>query len=101
MKTIHGWFVVAVSGLLLLTSGCGVQRVVWSPDGTRAAVMGEQGLYFSDAEGKLSGLLVSNVEMAEWFPDSHKLALVRGDKTQSWADLQTHLLAEDRDRVIQ
>jgi hypothetical protein len=78
-----------------------VQRVVWSPDGTRAAVLGEQGLYFSDAEGKVSGLLVSNVAMAEWFPDSHKLALVRSDKTQSWADLQTHLRAEDRDPIIQ
>ncbi len=101
MKTIHGWLVVSAAGLLLLASGCGVQRVVWSPDGTRAAVMGEQGLCFSDPEGKVSGVLVSNVAMAEWFPDSHKLALVRATKTQSWADFQTHLRPEDRDSVVQ
>jgi hypothetical protein len=101
MKTTHGWLVLALAGLLLLTSGCGARRVVWSPDGTRAAVLGEQGLYFSDPDGKLSGVLVSNVAMAEWFSDSHRLALVRGAKAQSWADLQAHLRPEDRDQIVQ
>jgi len=39
--------------LLLLLAGCLEKRVVWSPDGSRAAVITEDGLYISDAEGKL------------------------------------------------
>ena len=91
----------AVAGLLLLTAGCGVQRIVWSPDGERAAVLGEQGLCFSDPDGKLSGVLVSNVAMAAWFPDSRKLALIRSTDARSWADLQSHLRPGDRDQFVQ
>jgi hypothetical protein len=101
MKSIHHWLVITMAGLLLLTSGCGVRRIVWSPDGKRAVVLGEDGLYFSDADGKLSGVLVSNVAMAEWFSDSQRLALVRGAKAPSWTELQARLRAEDRDQIVQ
>jgi hypothetical protein len=101
MKTIQTWFMAAAAVLLILTSGCSPQRVVWSPDGTRAAVLDDKGLYLCDANGKLSGLLVSNEAIAEWFPDSQKLALLLGSKYHSWADLQKNLRADERDQVVE
>jgi len=101
MKTIHSWSIAAAAVLLMLTSGCSPQRVVWSPDGTRAAVLDDKGLYLCDTNGKLSGLLVSNAAIAEWFPDSQKLALVLGSKYHSWADLQKNLRADERDQIVE
>lgn len=101
MKTFSPRAIMALAALLLVTSGCGVRRIAWSPDGQRAAVLGESGLYFSDPTGKLSGVQVSNVGMAEWFADSQRLALIRAANAQSWPELQARLRAEERDQIMQ
>jgi dipeptidyl aminopeptidase/acylaminoacyl peptidase len=102
MKTIlKAGLLLTLASLLLLTSGCGVRRIAWSPDGKRAAVLGQDGLYFCDADGKLSGVQVSNVAMTEWFADSQRLAIIRAANASSWPEIEAHLRAEERVQIVQ
>jgi len=77
-------------GLALLTltfillSGCLQKRIVWSPDGRHAAVIGEDGLYLADAAGHLTPLLVPGVHAAAWLDDSTRLVLARTRKLDDW-----------------
>lgn len=86
-------------GLLLAACGCVQERVVWSPDGQRAAVLADKGLYLSDPEGKLSGMLLENVVAAEWFPDSERLVAGRAIQARHWRDLRGRLSREQRARI--
>jgi hypothetical protein len=56
--------------VIVLFGGCVAQRIVWSPDGTRAAVLGDDGLHLCDVSGKLSPVLVADVKSVAWMPDS-------------------------------
>lgn len=71
--------------VFLLASGCLEKRLVWAPDGSRAAVIGSDGLYLCDAEGNLSGLLASDIKLAAWMPDSHRLIVTRERETGDWS----------------
>ena len=100
MNKLYPWlFALAASGLLIFTSGCGGQRLVWSPDGRRGAVLGDKGLYLCDGEGNTSSLLVSNVVMVGWFPDSGRLAVICDSKFDSWPELEKHLDETNRART--
>ena len=78
-----GWTVAT----LLLVSGCRVEeRMVWAPDGSRAAVRVPEGLCLMDASGKLSAPLASNVMAAAWLPDGQGLVLVRSLSMTTWAE---------------
>ncbi len=85
--------------LLVLAVGCVTKRIVWSPDGKLAAVIGEKGLYLCDSEGKLSELLGPGIMLAEWFPDSRRLAVVRGFACKSWSEVQPVLDQATRGRI--
>jgi hypothetical protein len=87
MKSIKllnvGWALAA----LLLAGGCRVEeRMVWAPDGTRAAVRLPEGLCLMDADGKLASPLSTNVTAVAWLPDSRGLVLVRSLAVSTWAD---------------
>ena len=75
------------------------KRVVWSPDGQRAAVIGGDGLYLCDENGALSSRLVDKVTLAEWLPDSQHLAIVRRERAKTWAEVVPLLSAERRARI--
>ena len=85
----------------LLLVACIPERVVWSPDGNRAAVLGNGGLYLCDGDGNLSDLLAENVYIAAWFADSTRLALVRRDETDSWEQLEALLPEPWRQELIE
>jgi hypothetical protein len=92
MKTI-------IRGILLLlvvmVFGCDPdQVVVWSPDGSKAAVIGADGLHICDPAGKLTGLLVKDVRKVAWFGDSHRLAAAREVKITSWKEATKYLEPE-------
>ena len=70
---------------LLLLSGCLEKHFVWSPDGTRAAVIAKDGLHLCDPEGKLSPLLLPDVYLAAWLGDSQRLVVARERKVGAWA----------------
>ena len=63
MKRILGMILL---GALMVVGGVFPERVVWSPDGSRAAVLGEDGLHVCDADGNLGPLLTPKVIAAQW-----------------------------------
>src|SRR6185295_10991260 len=72
----------------LLLTGCIPERVVWSPDGTRAAVIGDDGLHISDVDGKLSPLLVPSVKRVSWFPDSKHVVAIYSVELKNWQEME-------------
>ncbi|PTY03760.1 hypothetical protein DB347_21245 [Opitutaceae bacterium EW11] len=86
--------VCAIVGSLLFAAGCLEKRVVWSPDGARAAVVGGDGLYLCDANGHLSALQVPGVRAAAWAGDSQHLVLAKRRETSRWQELAGALGAD-------
>src|SRR6476660_7618714 len=81
--------------LVMLMLGCDPdQVVVWSPDGSKAAVIGTDGLHICDPAGKLTPLLVKDVRKVAWFGDSHRLAAAREVKITSWKEATKYLEPE-------
>ena len=70
--------------LVLLLAGCLEKHVVWSPDGSRAAVIARDGLYLCDTDGKLTPLLLPGVYQAAWLGDSRRLVVARKRKADTW-----------------
>ncbi|HKQ49331.1 MAG TPA: hypothetical protein VJZ71_14770 [Phycisphaerae bacterium] len=65
------------------------KRIVWSPDGRRAAVATPQGLYFIDADGKvLPPKLPNTPARCDWFPDGKQLAVVHTQKAKGWNEIK-------------
>jgi len=72
---------------LLLAGGCRVEeRMVWSPDGSRAAVLLPQGLCLMDPNGTLSSPVANNVTAAAWLPNGQGLVLRREISVTNWTD---------------
>lgn len=84
---------------LLLLAGCLEKTLVWSPDGSRAAVIGQEGLYLCDAGGQLSSLLGPDVYRAAWLGDSQQLVVAREVKTGTWGDI-ARALGPDAARAV-
>ena len=85
-----------VLGVLLLAGGCRVEeRMVWSPDGARAAVRLPDGLCLMDASGVLSPPVASNVLAVAWLPDSQGLVLLRQIPMTNWPDAARLLPPEE------
>jgi hypothetical protein len=94
---------LAVAVLLLASlAGClPEEKVVWSPDGQRAAVIAPDGLYLCDGDGRLSPRVAGNVTAAAWLPDSKRLLVVRDTKepAKTWKDAAT-LVDEDLAKAV-
>ena len=101
MKSIGSWSVLAVAALCLLMTGCVSRRIAWSPDGAHAAIFAGDGLHLCGPDGALSETILPGNGLAEWFSDSHRLAVVSEVGKQSWKDLQKVLSPEERERVMQ
>ncbi len=83
----------AIPMLLVLTAsvsmaGLPTKRVVWSPDGRMAAVLGGDGLRLCDDNGKLSKVVAINVDAADWMPDSSHLIVAHTIKVKTWKELE-------------
>lgn len=74
----------AAIALAALLAGCFEKRILWSPDGTRAAVLTNAGLRFTDANGRLTPVLVSGISAAAWI-DPQRLVLARRREVGEWA----------------
>src|SRR3954464_5483301 len=78
--------------LVVVVVGCDPEQlVVWSPDGSKAAVIGADGLHIADPAGKLTPLLVKDVRRVAWFADSHRVAAVREIKIASWKEATKYI----------
>jgi hypothetical protein len=100
-RSIGSWPVVAATALCLLMTGCIARRIAWSPDGAHAAVFAGDGLHICGPDGALSEMILPGKGLAEWFSDSHRLAVVSEAGKQPWKDLQKVLSPEECQRVAQ
>ena len=81
----------ALAAVALLLAGCWRDRLVWSPDGTRAAIITDEGLHLCAADGKLTPLLAPGVYRAAWLADSQRLVLARSRRLPDYAALAAAL----------
>jgi len=70
-----------------LPAGCLHEKLVWSPDGNRAAVITTEGLHICTAEGTLSRLLLPRVYRAAWLADSQRLVIAQTRPVHGFQDL--------------
>lgn len=83
------------------------ERAEWSPDGSRAALLAEQRLHFTDLQGGLSEALPDRddgpgrfvVDAFDWLPDSSGLVVHRIRIASKWEDLAPLLPSADKFRV--
>ena len=100
MKSIGSWPLVATLSIFLLTPGCVSRRIAWSPDGAHAAIFAGDGLHLCGPDGALSEIILPGDGLAEWFPDSRRLAVVSEIGKLSWKDVDKVISAEERERVM-
>lgn len=91
------WLPVAL--MLTLLGGCLEKHLVWSPDGKRAAVIAKDGLHLCDPEGKMSPLLLPDVDQVAWFSDSQRLAVSRVRNVGDWASV-ARVLGNERAAAV-
>jgi hypothetical protein len=72
---------------LLLLAGCFEQGLTWSPDGKRAAVISNAGLFLCGADGTLSPPLMPDVLRVAWLSDSQQLVLAKKIEVNTWAPI--------------
>ncbi len=89
----------ALLACLLLLAGCLHERLFWSPDGSRAAVITADGLYLADAAGQLSSLLVPKAYCVAWLGDSQRLVVARSREIKDFGALTT-ALGPERTRAL-
>lgn len=85
-------------GLALLL-GCVEKRIVWSPDGRTAVLLGTDGLRLFDANGDLSEKIAPEGAKVAWFPDSKRLLVVQKTPLRGWREIAEHLTPERREAV--
>ncbi len=65
------------------------KRIVWSPDGERAAVATPNGLFLIGPDGRvLKPRLADSPTRCAWFPDGKRLAVVSAAKARNWTDAE-------------
>lgn len=89
-------------GLLAITTltGCLPQEcIVWAPDGHAALLIGDKGVFLTDAQGNVSPL-ASDIATANWMHDSKRLVVARKTILTAWKDVAALLPASRQQEII-
>jgi hypothetical protein len=78
---------LGAAAALALAVGCVPERVVWSPDGSRALVLGDDGVHFCDMNGKLSAPLTPSASAAAWTPDGKHMVAAIEITLKTWDEV--------------
>ncbi len=97
----RGSLIVSTIAATLLISGCILEkRIVWSPDGQRAAVATPNGLFFINAEGKvLEPRLSDTPTICAWFGDGRRLAVAHTAPAKNWEDVADMFSPAQHDKI--
>lgn len=89
-------FIIALT--IPLLAGCvAEQRLTWSPDGKKMALVGADGVRISTDGGMhLGDPVEEDAQLVAWFPDSKRVAVVSKTDCESWSDLEKSV---DKDEV--
>lgn len=99
MKNRIGSLFIVLS--IPLLAGClPEERIVWSPDGRRAAVASTKGLYLIDPDGRVLDSFESpRPTRCGWFPDGHRIAVVHYAEARNWSDVADTLTEDQQKRA--
>ncbi|MCX7887022.1 MAG: LpqB family beta-propeller domain-containing protein [Verrucomicrobiae bacterium] len=87
---------VFVALVVVACFGCRVEeRMVWSPDGSRAAVVLPHGLCLMDAAGKVVGPISTDVVGVSWLANGRGLVVAKTVAVTRWAELGKFLPVEE------
>lgn len=80
---------IGIVTLSAIFAGCiPEKRIVWSPDGRRAAVTSAAGLFIIDDQGKvLKPRLTGTAARCDWFADGRQLAVIHTKMAERWEDM--------------
>jgi len=90
---------ILVAVTFLLTACEEPDRVVWSPDGNRVAVLTDSGLRLGDANGSLSTETPIKLKIFRWLPDSKHAVGVMEREDATWAELKQFLSEQQQIKV--
>lgn len=76
------------------------ERLVWSPDGTTAAMVAGDGLRLCDADGRLSAVQLKDVEHVRWAGKGERLLVVQRQPLATWEAVLPYLTPAARQRVM-
>ncbi len=91
--------IIAVAALAALAGCIPEKRIVWSPDGTRAAVIATDGLHFAAPDGTLGKPLLAGARRVAWFADSKRIFCIHTTKATGWKDLEKVLTPAEREAI--
>lgn len=83
----------------ILLSACEDKRVVWSPDTTKAAVLGTDGLRITDPSGILTKPILSDSTRFVWWPDSKQCVILRATAAKDWTEVEPMLTKEEAEQI--
>lgn len=90
---------IGAAALLALIGCLPEKRIVWSPDGSRAAVIAADGLRFCTPEGALSAPVLKDVKRVSWCPDGRSLLAVHTRKVTSWSAAESLFSPAQREQI--
>ncbi len=76
------------------------RRIVWSPDGSRAAIIASDGLRLCTPGGALTDPLPIAAQRVAWMPDSRRVVCVHTTKAREWKEIEPLHSPEQRQRII-
>jgi hypothetical protein len=92
---------VCAAAALAVTGCLPEKRIVWSPDGSRAAVATPNGLFFVDRTGVVQKpRLKGSATLCHWMPDGRRLAVVHVSQEVSWEALAGILPQVEREGIM-
>jgi len=94
-------FLISACCALLATGCLPEKRIVWSPDGSRAAVISDDGLRIATPDGRLSDPIIPDARRAAWFADGRRMLVIVSNKRAQWAEVEAALPAADRARIVE
>ena len=80
-----------IAAVLLTTSCFEEKRIIWSSDGSLAAILEKGGLHLADADGFTTERLLDDVKRPVWVPHSRQLMTVRAREVGSWDEVAAAL----------
>jgi hypothetical protein len=84
-----------------LLAGCvAEQRLAWSPDGKKMALVGADGVRVSTDGGLHLGEPVEeDAQLVAWFPDSKRVAVVTKSECENWSEFEKTVDKEEVDAI--
>jgi len=77
--------------------GCEPEKIVWSPDGSRAVVFANQHVYLCDPNGVLTDGGAMKIPQAfAWFANSRRIAFSTETTTRDWSEVESVLSDQDK-----